>query len=100
VFDAFSSLEIAMLVCVEKSAISSGVDRRAETPLSARVRHRLQQSSYQAVRRINVLEHEGVLTLYGNVASFYLKQIAQETAAKVPGVDQVHNRVQVSERVH
>jgi osmotically-inducible protein OsmY len=67
--------------------------------LSARVKRRLEQSGYYSVRKINIHEHEGVLTLYGSVSSFYLKQVAQAAAAGVPGVEQIHNRVQVVEPI-
>jgi osmotically-inducible protein OsmY len=88
-----------MPVCVELSGVSASHELRVESPLSARVKRRLQQCGYRPVGQISVHEHEGVLTLYGNVASFYLKQIAQETAAKVPGVERINNRVQVIDRV-
>ncbi len=39
---------------------------------------------------------EGLAILYGKVASYYLKQIAQETAKSVEGVELVINRVNVS----
>ena len=39
---------------------------------------------------------EGMAILYGKVASYYLKQIAQETARSVEGVELVINRVNVS----
>ena len=84
-----------MPVSAKLSGVLASQDRRADTPLSVRVKHRLQHCGYQSVRHISVHEHEGVLTLHGNLPSFYLKQIAQATVAKVPGVEQIHNRVQV-----
>ena len=39
--------------------------------------------------------HEGVLVLRGSVRSYYLKQLAQTTAARVDGVEEVVNWIQV-----
>ncbi len=38
---------------------------------------------------------EGVLTLRGNVPSFYLKQVLQSILKDVPGVARIDNRVDV-----
>lgn len=38
---------------------------------------------------------EGLAILYGKVTSYYLKQLAQETAKSVEGVELVINRVDV-----
>ncbi len=35
------------------------------------------------------------VTLRGRLPSFYLNQLAQELVRRVPGVHQVHNRIQV-----
>ncbi len=39
--------------------------------------------------------HEGVLILRGILPSYYLKQIAQTVASKVPAIEQVDNRIEV-----
>ncbi len=39
---------------------------------------------------------EGLAILHGEVASFYFKQMAQEIAMKVPGVELVVNKLEVS----
>ena len=39
--------------------------------------------------------HEGVLTLRGNVPSFYLKQVLQSILKDTPGVERIDNRVDV-----
>jgi hypothetical protein len=38
----------------------------------------------------------GVLTLHGRVPTYRLKQLAQASVADVPGVVEVHNRVEVT----
>lgn len=67
--------------------------------LSERVRRRLTQSPYYAVRRVNVEERHGVLTLSGRLPNYYQKQIAQAAAAKVEGVTQIVNRIDVADSV-
>ena len=60
-----------------------------------RVGRRLAQSGYHQHRRIAFDFHEGVLTLRGIVSSFFLKQLAHVLVAKVEGVDEVANRLEV-----
>lgn len=59
------------------------------------VQRRLDESSYGFQQRLNIAYDDGVLTLRGRVPSFYLKQTAQTLAAKVDGVRQVVNLVDV-----
>jgi len=56
---------------------------------------RLQKCGYPALGTIRVDFHEGVLVLRGHLPSYYLKQVAQTVVARVEGVQQVDNRVQV-----
>jgi osmotically-inducible protein OsmY len=65
--------------------------------LGDRVRRRLNQSPYLAVRRVKVEERQGVLTLSGRVPTFFLKQMAQTAAARVEGVHRIINRIDVVE---
>lgn len=67
--------------------------------LSERVRRRLIQSPYYAVRRVHVEERHGVLTLSGRLPNYYQKQMAQTAAAKVEGVMKVVNRIDVADPV-
>jgi osmotically-inducible protein OsmY len=55
----------------------------------------LRDSSYQALRRVLCESDNGVLLLRGCLSSFYLKQIAQEAVARVNGVTQVVNDIEV-----
>jgi osmotically-inducible protein OsmY len=56
---------------------------------------RLRESPYGAVRRLSCEFAGGVLTLRGNVASFFHKQIAQQSVAGLEGVAQVDNQIEV-----
>jgi len=55
----------------------------------------LRNSPYQAVRGILCECKLGVLFLRGHLASFHQKQVAQESVAKVKGVNQVVNEIEV-----
>jgi osmotically-inducible protein OsmY len=67
----------------------------AATNVLDNVKRRLEESSYGFERRLDVAYDDGVLTLRGRVPSFYLKQTAQSLVAKVDGVRQVVNLVDV-----
>lgn len=55
----------------------------------------LRQSPQTAIHEVSCEFSGGVLTLRGRVANYHLKQLAQATVAEVPGVIEVHNRVEV-----
>ena len=55
----------------------------------------LQASPYHVLRRISCDCKDGVLTLKGNLSSFYEKQIAQETVSSIEGTIQVVNQIEV-----
>ena len=56
---------------------------------------RLRDSPYTALRRISCECKHGVLFLRGRLFSFHEKQVAQETVARIDGVTQVVNEVEV-----
>jgi osmotically-inducible protein OsmY len=58
-------------------------------------KQRLETSPHLALRSIVCGFHEGVLVLRGTVASFFLKQLAQETVRSVSGVRLIENYVEV-----
>jgi osmotically-inducible protein OsmY len=58
---------------------------------------RLRGSSYPELRSVRCDFHEGVLTLRGTVSSFYTTQLAQALAARIPGVEEVVNHIEVKE---
>jgi hypothetical protein len=55
----------------------------------------LQNSPYQAVRRVLCECDHGILFLRGHLSSFYQKQVAQEAVAGVRGVTHVINEIEV-----
>jgi hypothetical protein len=55
----------------------------------------LQNSPYQAVRRVLCECDNGILFLRGRLSSFHQKQVAQEAVARVKGVTQVINEIEV-----
>lgn len=55
----------------------------------------LQNSPYQPVKKVLCECSHGILILRGNVSTFYQKQVAQEAVARVNGVTQVRNDIQV-----
>lgn len=56
---------------------------------------RLRASPYKVMRRVSCECKQGVLYLRGRLFSFHEKQVAQEVVAKVSGVIQVVNEIQV-----
>jgi osmotically-inducible protein OsmY len=59
------------------------------------VKRRLAESPYGFQRRVDAAYDNGILTLSGRVPTFFLKQTAQALVAKVDGVRQVVNLVDV-----
>lgn len=59
------------------------------------VRAALEQSGYAAIRNITFELDDGELTLRGQVPSYYMKQMAVSTVAKVAGVALIYNRLKV-----
>ena len=56
----------------------------------------LRKSAYFELRNVSCEFSGGVLTLRGRVPSYHLKQLAQASVADVPGVIEIHNRVEVT----
>jgi hypothetical protein len=55
----------------------------------------LARSGYPALDRVRCDFSDGVLLLRGQVPSYYLRQLAQEAVAGLPGVRAVRNEVEV-----
>ena len=61
----------------------------------------LRKSAYKQLHRIECELIDGTLFLRGQVTSFYLKQIAQQSVRELNGVGRIYNFVQVvGEPVH
>ena len=56
---------------------------------------RLRDSPYNAIRQVSCECKHGVLCLRGRLFRFHEKQMAQETVARIDGVTQVVNEVEV-----
>jgi osmotically-inducible protein OsmY len=59
------------------------------------VEMRLRESYFLALRCLTCHFDHGIATLSGRVPTFYTKQVALSVAAKVPGVDEVVDRISV-----
>jgi hypothetical protein len=66
--------------------------------LGRRAEDLFRRSAYLALRNLTCVDSGGVLTLSGQVSSYYLKQVAQEIAARVEGVRVVINAIEVHAR--
>ena len=55
----------------------------------------LRQSPHVELHEVSCEFSGGVLTLRGRLPSYHLKQLAQAVVAEVPGVIEIHNRVEV-----
>ncbi len=67
--------------------------------LQVRAEQILRQSPIPALRRLRVEETDAEIVLSGSVASYYLKQLAQETLMPILGRRELFNRVTVQETV-
>ena len=56
---------------------------------------RLRRSGYLALRHVACIARDDVVYLDGRLPSYFLKQVAQEIAARVEGVRRVINRIDV-----
>jgi osmotically-inducible protein OsmY len=65
-------------------------------PVAEAAERSLRHSQYAALRQVTCTFHEGRLSLHGRLPSFYLVQIAQALVGRLPGVQQVENRIQVT----
>jgi hypothetical protein len=66
--------------------------------IAERAQAKLRDSSYFELRDVCCDFSSGVLTLRGRVPSYHLKQLAQVNVAKLPGVVEVDNCVEVVAR--
>ena len=63
--------------------------------VQAEAHSRLRNSGYHELRLVSCDFHEGVLTLRGQVSSFYLKQVAQELIRRLDGAEEINNHLEV-----
>lgn len=55
----------------------------------------LSSAPYGSVRKIQCDFQDGVLTLRGEVSSFFFMQVAQTAVARIEGVEQINNEIRV-----
>jgi hypothetical protein len=67
----------------------------ASSLLPLRADQALRQSPIPALRRLHAEETDSAVVLSGSVASYYLKQLAQETIMPILGPRELRNRVSV-----
>lgn len=66
----------------------------------AAARDRLRASPHPAIHHVYCSFEQGRLRLRGKLRSFFHKQLAQEAVARLPGVSQVINEIEVSAAQH
>jgi osmotically-inducible protein OsmY len=98
---AFSSLLAALFVwrwnmLEVADPVLEVVSRKSVDPVCSRVQQALRTSGYRDLYGLSCDYDGGVLVLTGEVGSYFLKQVAQTVAARVPGVAQIDNRLHVS----
>jgi hypothetical protein len=64
-------------------------------PAPSRAQAALRTSPIPALRKLAVEETDAAVVLLGNVSSYYLKQLAQESVMPVLNGRELHNRVLV-----
>ena len=86
-----------MLVLSRKSGerVLVGEDNVDAPAVAETAMERLRASPYKAMRRVSCKCEHGTLFLRGRLFSFHEKQVAQEIVARVNGVTQVVNEIQV-----
>ena len=67
-----------------------------ESAIENRIRHSLSKLGYAQLNGITCKASGDQLLLTGELDSFYLKQVAQSVAIKVPGVRNVQNDIRVN----
>lgn len=85
------------------TAVASPIECRSDAVddpdagLEAIVESALQHSSYSAIRRVRCHIVGGILTLRGQVPTYFLKQVAQSLASKAADVHRLVNRIEVAD---
>jgi len=77
-------------------AVAPPVRELLEQSVLAEARGRLQKSTYLSLRRISCEYLHGLLTIRGEVPTYYLKQLAQTLLGTLDGVAEVNNLLRVA----
>ena len=62
-------------------------------------KERLRHHDYLTLRRISCSYRDGVLTLWGHLPTYYLKQIAQAAVGGIAGVEHINNEIKVESSI-
>lgn len=68
----------------------------SQLSLEDRVRISFDQLGYRQLNAVQCTADGDSMLLTGKLKSFYLKQVAQSVAVKIPGVRSVRNEIEVS----
>jgi osmotically-inducible protein OsmY len=77
------------------SRTSKQAARRQPSPIVAAAQACFHESPYRTLRRISCKADGRILVLEGRLNTFFEKQMAQEMAARIKGVAQVVNQIEV-----
>ncbi len=86
-----------MILSLRKRTVSLPRLRAVRTSswIQEQIQQQLRTSPYRELSGVNCRVYRGVALLEGAVSSFYLKQIAQTLARRVPGVQRIMNQIHV-----
>jgi len=74
------------------------ITMRAESPVcgvTKQAQEMLRTSPYRPIHRVACAYQDGLLVLRGRLRTYFHKQLAQEAVARVDGVRQVVNEIEV-----
>jgi osmotically-inducible protein OsmY len=71
-------------------------DDPAGAQVEEAVQVRMRKSAYLELRRISTTFRGGVLSLHGNVSSYYLRQMAQALVQGLEGIEEIDNQLEVT----
>ncbi len=83
---------IAAATPTSDAELSANYDRHLHAAATAA----LSNSKYGALRKLNCRVFDGVVEIFGNVGSFYLKQLAQAAVLQLDSTLSVRNCVEVN----
>jgi osmotically-inducible protein OsmY len=86
-------------VFAANQTVPTGLSGIGSCPITREAFARLRRSAYAPVRRVSCAFDQGVLVLFGQLQTYFHKQLAQEAVSGLVGVRQVRNEIQVEPAV-
>ena len=71
------------------------IQLKSDRVIKGEVARSIRELSCHQIRDVECVCQKGVVTLRGTLPTFYLKQVAQSIASKVPGVNRIVNDIRV-----